>query len=302
MKKTGLGVKIRALFTGSRIDEALIENLEDILIEADVGSRLAAEIVDDVETMTGRGADRDTVMEVLVKRVSEGLRAVDLRPAPEAEVTLYLVLGVNGTGKTTSCAKLARYYRDVLGVSGVVLAAGDTFRAAAVQQLVTHGERLGVRVVQQGQNADPASVIFDALASAKSRGERLVIADTAGRMHTRADLVGQLAKIDKVVQRQINPAHYRKVMVIDSTTGQNGYRQAELFHEAVGVDAAILAKYDSTAKGGIAVQISRSLGIPFAFLGTGETYESLVPFSVDDYLRRLIGDPVSTGMDDDVSG
>ncbi|TVQ24035.1 MAG: signal recognition particle-docking protein FtsY [Spirochaetaceae bacterium] len=302
MKKTGLGAKIRALFTGSKIDEALIENLEDILIEADVGSRLAAEIVGDVEAMAGRGADRDTVMDVLAKRVSEGLRAVDLRPDPEADVTLYLILGVNGTGKTTSCAKLARYYRDVLGVSGVVLAAGDTFRAAAVQQLVTHGERLGIRVVQQGQNADPASVIFDALASAKSRGERLVIADTAGRMHTRADLVGQLAKIDKVVRRQIDPAHYRKVMVIDSTTGQNGYRQAELFHEAVGVDAAILAKYDSTAKGGIAVQISRSLGIPFAFLGTGETYESLQPFSVDDYLRRLIGDPVSTGMDDDVPG
>ncbi|MFW6253067.1 MAG: signal recognition particle-docking protein FtsY [bacterium] len=296
MKKTGLGAKIRALFTGSKVDTALMERLEDVLIEADVGSRLAAEIVEDVEAEAARASDRDAILKVLADRLSQSVRAVDLRPDSDAPLTLYLVLGVNGTGKTTSCAKLAKYYRDVCGVEGVVLAAGDTFRAAAVQQLVTHGERLGIRVVQQGQNADPAAVIFDALESANARGERLVIADTAGRMHTRSDLVAQLSKIDKVVRRQIDPAHYRKVMVIDSTTGQNGFRQAELFHEAVGVDAAVLAKYDSTAKGGIAVQISRSLEIPFAFLGTGETYGDLVPFSTRDYLGRLIGD-----IDDDTT-
>ncbi len=299
MKRIGLGARIRSLFSGGKIDEALIENLEDILIEADVGSRLAAEIVADVEAMAGRSADRSEILQALTRRMSESLHAITLEPAPDAPLTLYLVLGVNGTGKTTSCAKLARYYRDECGVNGVVLAAGDTFRAAAVQQLVTHGERLGIRVVQQGQNADPAAVIFDALESAKSRGERLVIADTAGRMHTRTDLVGQLAKIDKVVRRQIDPAHYRKIMVIDSTTGQNGFQQAELFHEAVGVDAAILAKYDSTAKGGIAVQISRSLGIPFAFLGTGEGYEHLLRFSAETYLNRLIGDMESSEIDDD---
>lgn len=299
MKKTGLGAKIRALFTGSQVDDALIESLEDVLIEADVGSRLASEIVEDVEALASRTSDRDAILKALTDRLSQSVRAVDLRPDPDAPLTLYLVLGVNGTGKTTSCAKLAKYYRDVCAVEGVVLAAGDTFRAAAVQQLVTHGERLGIRVVQQGQNADPAAVIFDALESAKARGERLVIADTAGRMHTRSDLVAQLSKIDKVVRRQIDPAHYRKVMVIDSTTGQNGFRQAELFHDAVGVDAAVLAKYDSTAKGGIAVQISRSLEIPFAFLGTGEKYENLVPFSTQDYLERLIGDTYAETTEDD---
>jgi fused signal recognition particle receptor len=168
-----------------------------------------------------------------------------------------------------------------------VLAAGDTFRAAAVEQLTTHGDRLGLRTVKQSTGADAGAVIYDALASAKSRNEQLVLADTAGRMHNRANLVAELEKIDKIIRR--HDAVYKRVLVLDATTGQNALRQAEIFHEAVGVDAVILAKYDSTAKGGILVPVSRSLHIPCAFLGRGEKYGDLEPFDPDRYLEELLG-------------
>ncbi len=285
-KSKGLGGRIRQLFSRGKFDDTLFEQLEDLLIEADVGSKVTAEIVDALRD-SGPFESSDAVMDALRAGIGARLKATELNPNPDT-VTLYVVLGVNGTGKTTTIAKLARYFRDERGIPGVVLAAGDTFRAAAVNQLAVHGERLGIRVVQQGQNADPGAVIYDALESAASRGERLVLADTAGRMHTRKDLVSQLEKIDRIVRRKMNPENYRRLLVIDATTGQNGLRQAELFHEAVGIDAAVIAKCDSTAKGGIAVPLGANLGIPVAFLGTGERYEHLEPFTVDRYLERLL--------------
>lgn len=285
-KKRGLGGRIRDLFSRGKHDDELFEQLEDMLIEADVGSRATVEIVDTLRD-SAPFESTDAVMEKLREEIASRLYAVELNPNPDA-VTLYVILGVNGTGKTTTLAKLARYFRDERDIPGVVLAAGDTFRAAAVNQLAVHGERLGIRVVQQGQNADPGAVIYDALESAASRGEHLVLADTAGRMHTRKDLVSQLEKIDRIVRRKIDAQNYRRLLVIDATTGQNGLRQAELFHEAVGIDAAVIAKYDSTAKGGIAVPLGANLGIPIAFLGTGERYENLEPFTVDRYLDRLL--------------
>ncbi len=285
-KRRGLGGRIRQLFSRGKFDEELFEQLEDLLIEADVGSKATAEIVDALRD-SGPFESTDAVMDELRAAIGARLKVAELNPNPDT-VTLYVVLGVNGTGKTTTIAKLARYFRDERGIPGVVLAAGDTFRAAAVNQLAIHGERLGIRVVQQGQNADPGAVIYDALESADSRGERLVLADTAGRMHTRKDLVSQLEKIDRIVRRKMNPENYRRLLVIDATTGQNGLRQAELFHEAVGIDAAVIAKYDSTAKGGIAVPLAANLGIPVAFLGTGERYQNLEPFTVDRYLERLL--------------
>ncbi len=285
-KRSGLGGRIRRLFSRGTFDEELFDQLEDLLIEADVGSRATAEIVDALRE-TGRFESTEAVMEALRAEIGARVKSVALEPNPDT-VTLYVILGVNGTGKTTTIAKLARYFRDERGIPGVVLAAGDTFRAAAVNQLAVHGERLGIRVVQQGQNADPGAVIYDALESAASRGERLVLADTAGRMHTRKDLVSQLEKIDRIVRRKMDPENYRRLLVIDATTGQNGLRQAELFNEAVGIDAAVIAKYDSTAKGGIAVPLGANLGIPIAFLGTGERYENLEPFTVDRYLDRLL--------------
>ncbi|MFW6388232.1 MAG: signal recognition particle-docking protein FtsY [bacterium] len=281
-----LGSRIRELFSRGEFSEELFEQLEDLLIEADVGVRTTAELVNALRE-DGPFESNEEIVEALRGRIASRLKAVTLEPDPEA-LTLFVVLGVNGTGKTTTIAKLARHFRDVVGIKGVVMAAGDTFRAAAVNQLSLHGDRLGVRVIQQGQNADPGAVIYDALESAESRGERLVLADTAGRMHTRKDLVSQLQKVDRIVRRKMDPENYRRIMVIDATTGQNGLRQAELFHEAVGIDAAVIAKYDSTAKGGIAVALCAELGVPIAFLGTGEKYEHLVPFSPDDYLDRLL--------------
>lgn len=285
-KKTTLGGRIRSLFSKGTFDGQLFEQLEDLLIEADVGTRTTFEIVESLRSHGGFRTNEELI-HALRTDIASRLKSIRLDPDPQ-ELTLYVVLGVNGTGKTTSIAKLARYFRDERSVQGVVLAAGDTFRAAAVNQLCVHGERLGIRVVQQGQNADPGAVIFDAIESAHSRGEHVVLADTAGRMHNRSDLVGQLQKIDRIVRKKMSPDHYRRLLLIDATTGQNGLRQAELFHEAVGIDAAVISKYDSTAKGGIAIPLSAELGIPIAFLGTGERYEDLIPFSPGDYLDRLL--------------
>jgi fused signal recognition particle receptor len=171
-----------------------------------------------------------------------------------------------------------------------VLAAADTFRAAAIDQLSIHGERLGLRVVKQAPGADPGAVIYDAIESAKHRGNPLILADTAGRMHNRANLVRELQKIDKIVRGRFQGGSYRKLLVIDATTGQNGLRQAELFHESVGLDGVILAKYDSASKGGIVVSICRKLGLPFYFMGTGEGYDDLEEFDPDRFIDLLLSE------------
>jgi fused signal recognition particle receptor len=170
----------------------------------------------------------------------------------------------------------------------VLLAAADTFRAAAIDQLVLWGQRLEVPVIRQDPGADPGAVIFDAISSAQANGKDLLIADTAGRMHNKEHLVKELAKIDKIAAGRLEGRAYKKILIIDATTGQNALRQAEVFHEAVGVDSIILAKYDSTAKGGIAVAVSRELGIPFSFLGVGERPEDIEPFGAEAYLNRLL--------------
>jgi fused signal recognition particle receptor len=205
------------------------------------------------------------------------------------QLNIMLLLGVNGVGKTTSLAKLSSYYRSTGQTESVVVAAGDTFRAAAVEQLSIHAERLGVRIISQGSGADPAAVIYDAIESARSRGDNLVLADTAGRMHTKANLVGELEKIDRIVASRAPEAVYRRLLVIDATTGQNGLRQAEVFSEAVEINGIVLAKYDSTAKGGILIPIAQQLQIPAAFVGVGEKYEDFHPFDADRYIADLLG-------------
>ena len=198
-------------------------------------------------------------------------------------------MGVNGVGKTTTIAKLADYYRREKKIEGIVLSAGDTFRAGAIEQLSLHGSRLGFRVVSQAAGADPGAVVFDSIESARARGEKLVLADTAGRMHNKTNLIRELQKIDKVIQSKLGNGLYRKVLVIDAVTGQNGLRQAEIFHEAVKVDSIVLTKYDGTAKGGIAIAISRDLGIPLSFVGVGEKITDLRPFDKEIYLDGLLG-------------
>lgn len=289
MIRKRFGARLLELFgVGVGTDE-FYEELEDLLIEGDMGTDVTYSAIDELKAYSRD--HRITSREDL----AAGLKAV-LRPyirygEPVFEqdaLNVYLILGVNGTGKTTTIAKMADYYRTVRGLSGLVLVAGDTFRAAAVDQLRLHGERLGVRVVSQGAGADPAAVIYDGITSARSRGEQLLLADTAGRMHNRQDLVRELEKIDKVVRGRMEGGNYRKLLVIDATTGQNGLRQAEIFNEAVGVDGVILTKYDSTARGGMVVSISKALDLPFCYVGTGERYKDIAPFDPDLYLDGLL--------------
>lgn len=290
MAAKGLGARLKDLFTRSPEGEEFYEELEDLLIEADMGSVVTMDAVDELRrrAKSEKLRDRGAVLGALADILAGYLRAYPLELDPE-RLNVFLVLGVNGVGKTTTIAKLAQYYRAAAGTDGIVLAAGDTFRAAAIDQLSLHGERLGIRTVKQAPGADPGAVIYDALESARSRGDRLVLADTAGRMHSKQNLVNELAKIDKIVRNRAADAVYRRILVIDATTGQNALQQAEIFHDAVGLDAIVLAKYDSTAKGGILVPIARDLGVPCAFLGRGETYDSLEPFDAARYLDELLG-------------
>ncbi len=261
-----------------------------------MGSAVTMEAVDELRSRarSKRLEGREEFLSALGEILSNYLQEYRLELDPE-RLNVFLVLGVNGVGKTTTIAKLAQYYRSdsTSDSEDVVLAAGDTFRAAAIDQLSLHGERLGIRTIKQAPGADPGAVIFDALESARSRGSRLVLADTAGRMHSKQNLVNELSKIDKIIRNRAADAAYKRILVIDATTGQNALRQAEIFHEAVGLDAVVLAKYDSTAKGGILVPIGKDLGIPCAFLGRGETYDSLVPFDTKTYVAELLGSDVT---------
>ena len=285
------GRRIKELFSRNAGNgEAFYEELEDLLVEADFGASAAVELVDELRELRRKKSgewSREGLIDDLKDLLRPYLKVSDLTPDP-AVLTLYLVLGVNGAGKTTTIAKMAhRFARS--GSEGIVLAAGDTFRAAAIDQLEIHGKRVDARVVKQEPGADPGAVIYDAINSAAAKGDNLIIADTAGRMHNRANLVKELSKIDRIIKDRIGSSGvYKKILVIDATTGQNGMRQAETFHESIGVDAVVMTKYDSSAKGGLVAAISRKLNLPFAFLGRGEGMDDLVPFNPEDYLDELL--------------
>ncbi len=287
MRRLTLGQRLKELFNRPAGREEWFDDLGDLLVEGDIGAVMAAELI---ETLQDRLGGVAPTLEVVVSLLRELLReALRVEPLPfhPQQLNLHLVLGVNGVGKTTTIAKLAHHYASH-HAARVMLAAGDTFRAAAIDQLAVWGERLGVPVVRQVPGADPGAVIYDALTSARARGVNLVLADTAGRMHTRDQLMRELGKIDKIVRGRIDGGSHCRVLVIDATTGQNALRQAEVFHQAVGVDSVVLAKYDSTAKGGIVVSICRQLGLPFSFMGTGEKVDALEPFDPERFLDALL--------------
>ncbi|MBN2737314.1 MAG: signal recognition particle-docking protein FtsY [Spirochaetales bacterium] len=290
LRKMTLGDKLKKIFGIGKATEEFYEDLEEALIEGDIGARISLEIVD--ELRQGASKQRLKSKEDFIGLLKEILGPYVLTHELAVEkdkVNLFLVLGVNGVGKTTSIAKLANFYREKKSIDKILLSAGDTFRAAAIDQLKLHGERLGFKVVHQEPGSDPGAVIFDSLSSAMSKDFNLVIADTAGRLHNKDNLVKELTKIHKIVSNKIDPAHYKKILVLDATTGQNAYQQAETFHKAVGIDSIILTKYDSTAKGGSVISISKNLGIPFSFMGIGEKWEDLVPFDRDNFLNSLLG-------------
>ncbi|MAG13301.1 MAG: signal recognition particle-docking protein FtsY [Spirochaetales bacterium] len=278
--------RLRTLLKGSSFNKSFFEELEDILIEGDVGAQIAMEVVDQLRS--GSPKNETDLRGELKKLMLRHLKSLEVHLSPDS-LNFFLVLGVNGVGKTTSLAKLANHFRATLGPEKILLGAGDTFRAGAIDQIKILGDRIGLRVVHQEQGADAGSVIFDSLASGLSREMRLVIADTAGRMHNKQNLVRELGKIDGIVRRKIGSGTYHRMLVIDATTGQNGLRQAEVFDEAIGVDSVFLAKYDSTSKGGIAIAISKNLGIPVSFIGTGEALDDIEPFDSHAYLDELLG-------------
>jgi fused signal recognition particle receptor len=289
-----LGEKLKELFRGKTGSDEFFDDLEDALIEGDVGAAVSAKIAGELrERARKEGArSREAILALLREKLGALVKFEALELDPSC-LNVFLVLGVNGAGKTTTIAKLADYYRrpreGAPGEPGIVLAAGDTFRAGAIEQLCLHGKRLGIRVVSQNPGADPGAVIFDAIESAAARGERLVLADTAGRLQNKANLVRELQKIDKVIRGKIGANRYRKILVIDAVTGQNGLSQAGIFHEAVGIDSVVLTKFDGTARGGIVVSICRELGIPISFLGVGEKLSDLIPGGRETYIDGLLG-------------
>jgi fused signal recognition particle receptor len=254
-----------------------------------VGASTTAKIVERLETEAGSGAL--STGEELTRRLQELLadsaRAGDDRIDLRHEPTVILMVGVNGTGKTTTIGKMAWHLSKELNKS-VLLAAGDTFRAAAVEQLVEWGDRAGADVIRAAPGSDPGAVAYDAIDAARARGHDVVIIDTAGRLHTQQHLMDELRKVRKVIAKQIPDAPHETLLSIDATTGQNGLRQALLFREAVEVDGIVLTKLDGTAKGGIALAIAQELGVPVKLIGIGEKLEDLRPFDADDFARALL--------------
>jgi fused signal recognition particle receptor len=275
-----------------RIDEQTWEQLEEALIVADAGAPTTAEVVERLEREVESGAVspdgeavRDRLIEILAEVCSNGRRPIDLSGEP----AVLLMVGVNGTGKTTTIGKIAWHLSKELGLS-VVMAAGDTYRAAAAEQLAEWADRAGAELIRSKEGGDPGAVAFDAIAAARARGADVVIVDTAGRLHTQGNLMDELAKVRRVIAKQLPEAPHETLISIDATTGQNGLRQAQVFSEAVAIDGVVLTKLDGTAKGGIVLAIANELGIPVKLIGTGEKLEDLRPFDPEDFARALLAE------------
>jgi fused signal recognition particle receptor len=265
-----------------QVDAETAAALEELLIEADVGVAASDRIVSAVQARARHGESlRDLVKDELLAILQGASGSEPRTGAP----TVILVVGVNGTGKTTTIAKLAHLYR-LQGAEPLVCAA-DTFRAAAVEQLEIWARRANVDVIRAREGADPASVVFDAMAAGKARGRSPIIVDTAGRLHTRANLMQELQKIHRIAGREVPGAPHEVLLVLDATVGQNGLSQAREFMAAAGVTGIVLAKLDGTAKGGIAVAIAHDLGLPIRYVGVGEGIEDLVPFAAREYVDAL---------------
>ena len=288
--KQSFGEKLKSLFSkGNSLNDDFYDDLTDILVEGDIGAKSALTIVEELETICSKEkiTEQDGIVNKLKEMLLTNVKSISLEPDGNKQ-NVWMVLGVNGAGKTTSVAKLANYFKKN-GTENIVLASADTFRAAAIEQLDTHGEKIGVRVVSHQHGSDPSAVVFDAADAVKSKGPGLVIADTAGRLHNKENLVRELQKIDRTCRSKADEGCYKKIIVIDCTTGQNALRQAEVFNEAVGIDAIIMTKYDSTAKGGVAISIGRELNLPVAYVCTGEKYDDIQKFNPEEYINDFLG-------------
>jgi fused signal recognition particle receptor len=273
-----------------RLDDETWERLEEALILADAGAPTTAKVVERLEHEVESGAVpadgeaiQERLIEILAEVASTGRAPIDLSGEP----AVLVMVGVNGTGKTTTIGKIAWHLSKEFGLS-VVLAAGDTYRAAAAEQLAEWAQRAGAELIRSEAGGDPGAVAYDAIDAARARGADVVIVDTAGRLHTEGNLMEELAKVRRVIAKQMPGAPHETLISIDATTGQNGLRQAKVFSEAAEVDGVVLTKLDGTAKGGITLAIADELGIPVKLIGTGETLEDLRPFDPHDFARALL--------------
>jgi fused signal recognition particle receptor len=288
--RQALGAEIQATLFEGTLDETTWERLEEALIMADVGARTTAQVVSKLEMEAESGAVEGgealthRLRELLADIAKPGEGRIDLTPEP----TVIMVAGVNGTGKTTTIGKLAWHLRQELGLS-VIVAAADTYRAAAIEQLETWAERADVEIVRGAPGGDAGAVVFDAIEAAESRGADVVIADTAGRLHTHTNLMEELAKVRRVTAKRLDGAPHESLIVIDATTGQNGLRQAQAFAQAVDLTGVVLTKLDGTAKGGIALAIASELDLPVKLIGVGEGLEDLRPFDPREFAAALLG-------------
>jgi len=281
--RVGFGARLRTAFgVGGGADW---DEIEETLITGDVGAALSMDIVERARRrrdVTAEAAVRQELASLLAPRDAAHWEPV---PALDGAPAIVLVVGVNGTGKTTTIGKLAA--RERANGRRVVLAAADTFRAAAIDQLRIWAQRTNSEIVAHAPNADPAAVVFDAIDAAVARGADIVIADTAGRLHTKSNLMEELAKVRRVIDKRLPGARVETFFVLDATTGQNGLAQAKAFHEAVGLTGVVLTKLDSTAKGGIVFAIEKELGVPVRFVGVGEKAEDLLPFDPEAFVQAL---------------
>ena len=283
--KDAFSKKLFFAFSARELDDEFYENLEEALLTADVGITATQNLIDELkdEIFNRKIKKPEDAKEVLAELMVEDIDY----DVPEYEYPLVILLsGVTGVGKTTAIGKLAHRFKEE-GKS-VVVAAADTFRAAASEQLEVWGQRAGVRVIRHSEGADPAAVVYDAISSAKAKGNDVILIDTAGRLHNKKNLMAELQKICRVVERELPDADFRKYLVLDATTGQNAVSQAKIFSEDIDTDGIILTKLDGTAKGGVVLAISDEIGLPVVYVGVGEKIDDLIPFNAKEFIDALL--------------
>jgi fused signal recognition particle receptor len=291
LKKTATAITqgIASIFVGKELNDEFYDDLTAVLLTADIGMEASERIIDDIKRVAKKQGIR--TQEELKKALAESISGLLGGCAEKWQdingTSVILIVGVNGVGKTTAIGKMANYYK--AQKKSVLVAAADTFRAAASEQLTEWANRAGVRIVKHTEGADPASVVFDALSSAKAKNDDITIIDTAGRLHNKSHLMEELKKIDRVVARVHPDANYKKLLVLDATTGQNALSQVEYFNDAVGLDGVILTKLDGTAKGGVVVAIKQQFDLPVVFIGVGEKIDDLLPFDASGFAKGLVG-------------
>ncbi len=287
LKKTrdGFSKKLGDLFIKNKLGDAFYEELEDILISSDVSVKTAMEIVEELRenAIKDKVRDKEFVIEKLKDELYDTLAYAD--PLEIKTPAVIMVIGVNGVGKTTSIGKLA--YKFTKEKKSVTIAAADTFRAAASEQLSVWADRAKVRIIKHEEGADASAVVFDAVSSVKAKNTDVLIIDTAGRLHVKANLMEELKKMDRVVRREYPDANFYKMIVLDASTGQNAYNQVEVFKDAVGIDGIILTKLDGTAKGGFIISLSYELEVPVCYVGTGETIDDIEDFDAREFVEGM---------------